>query len=101
MANDGIGDIGGLIELVKAYAKQETVGPLRNVGRYLAFGLAGGLLIAIGLIFLLFAGLRALQTETDAFDNGWSFVPYFIVIAAAAVIAGLFARRISKGDLDG
>jgi hypothetical protein len=100
-SKDGLGDVGELVELLKAYAKQETIGPLRGVGRYVGFGLAGSFLIAIGLVLSSFAGLRALQTETHAFDDGWSFVPYVIVIAADLLVAGLFVRRISKGDLDG
>jgi NO-binding membrane sensor protein with MHYT domain len=90
-----------MVDLVKAYAKQETVQPLRNTGKFLVRGLAGGLLMAIGLILLCFAGLRAMQTETHAFDHGWSFVPYLVVVAGAAIVAVLFVMRISKGGLDG
>ena len=100
-SNGSNADIAGAVDLVKAYVKQETTGPFKNLGRYLGFGLGGGFLMAIGFILLAFAGLRALQTETHAFDNGWSFVPYFIVIAAAGIVAALFVSRISKGGLDG
>jgi hypothetical protein len=95
------GEISEIIDLVKTYAKQETVGPLRNTGRFLARGLAGGFLLGLGLILLLIGLLRVLQTETDVFDDGWSFVPYFIVVVVGAAIAGLFVSRISKGGLDG
>jgi hypothetical protein len=95
------GEISEIIDLVKTYAKQETIGPLRNTGRFLARGLAGGFLLGLGLILLLIGLLRVLQTETDVFDDGWSFVPYLIVVVVGAAIAGLFASRISKGGLDG
>jgi flagellar biosynthesis protein FliQ len=95
------GEINEIVDLVKAYAKQETVDPLRNVGRYLGFGLAGGFLLALGFILLLISLLRVLQTQTDVFDGNWSFVPYVIVVLVGAVIAGLFASRISKGSVDG
>jgi hypothetical protein len=95
------GDIGEIVDLVKAYAKQETVDPLRNVGRYLGFGVAGGFLLALGFILLLIGLLRLLQTETDVFDGNWSFVPYVIVVVVGAIIAALFASRISKGSVDG
>jgi hypothetical protein len=101
-SDDGaLGQVSDLFDLVKGYAKQETIDPLRSAGRFLARGLAGGFLMALGLIMLCFAGLRALQTETHAFDHGWSFVPYFIVVFGASIVAFLFVRRITKGGLDG
>ena len=79
-----------LRELVVAYAKQETVEPLRNLGRFLAFGVAGSLTIGLGVSLLLLGGLRLLQTETgDAFDGNWSWVPYLTVLAAAGVVIAL------------
>ena len=95
------GDIADAVNMVKAYAKQETIDPLRSVGRYLAWGITGALLLAIGWTFLLIALLRSLQTELHAFDHGWSFVPYLAVVAAGSVITFLFVRRVQKGDLRG
>ena len=95
------GEITEIVDLLKGYAKQETVDPLRNVGRYLGFGLGGVFLLALGFILLLIGLLRLLQTETDAFDGNWSFVPYVIVVLVGAIIAGLYASRISKGRVDG
>ncbi len=74
--------------LITGYVKQETIGALKPLGRYLAFGLAGALLIGWGIVFLTLGGLRALQTETGStFDGNWSFVPYVIVIAVLLVLA--------------
>ncbi len=98
---DQPGDIGDAFNLVKAYAKQETLDPLRTVGSYLKFAIPGALLLAVGWLFLLIGLLRALQTELDLFDHKLSFVPYFIVTVVGGVIAFLFARRVLKGDLRG
>ena len=95
------GDIGEAFNLVKAYAKQETIDPLRTVGGYLKFAIPGALLLGIGWLFLLIGLLRVLQTELHAFDHGWSFTPYFIVLAVGAIVSYLFARRVLKGDLRG
>lgn len=95
------GDIGDAFGLVKAYAKQETIDPLKSVGRYLAWAVPGALLLAVGWLFLLFGLLRVLQTETDVFDDGWSFVPYLIVVVVGGAILGLFISRVRKGDLRG
>ena len=77
-----------LWELLVAYAKQETVEPLRGVGRYILFGVAGALLLGAGSVELAVAGLRALQTETGStFTGSWSWAPYSIVLVAVVLVA--------------
>ncbi|MFN8036246.1 MAG: phage holin family protein [Acidimicrobiia bacterium] len=77
-------------ELVVAYAKQETVDPLKNVGRYLAWGLAGAFLIGVGSVYLTLAVLRFLQHDTDThFRDHLSWLPYAITIAALLGVAVL------------
>jgi hypothetical protein len=84
-----------LWELLVSYIKQETVGPLRGLRRFLAFGIAGAVLTSIGLVLLTIAGLRAIQTETN-FTGHLSWLPYLIVIAAAGLVAALSARAITR-----
>ncbi len=91
-----------LKDLVVAYAKQETVDPLKTLRRYLSYGLTGALFIGAGLCFGLLALLRGLQ-EIDLFDdpasaNGgtWSFVPYLITFVVGAVISTLFLHRLYR-----
>lgn len=82
-----------LYDLVRAYVKQETVEPMKGLGRVAIWGIAGSLLLGIGLVELSVAGLRALQTETDGtFDGSWSWAPYLIVLVGTAIVL-LFARR--------
>ena len=86
-----------LWQLVRDYLKQETLEPLKGLGRFLAKGLVGSVLLGLGLVLLLLAALRALQTETGtAFDGNWSFVPYLITLVGAAAVAGLAARAIGS-----
>lgn len=85
--------------LVRDYAKQETLDPLKGLVAYLKWGLVGALLVAIGLVELLLAVLRAVQAEGgDALDGRWSFVPYLVtlVVAGAAVYVSL--KAISRGS---
>jgi hypothetical protein len=87
-----------LRELVVAYAKQETVEPLRDVGRFLAFGVGGSVAIGMGVSLLLLGGLRLLQTETgDAFEGNWSWVPYLSVLAASGVVIALALAARARG----
>ena len=86
-----------LWDLTKGYAKQETVEPLKGLGRYLAFGVGGALLIGFGVVLLMLAGLRALQTQTNTmFTGSWSWLPYVIVLVAAAGLAALAVSRINR-----
>ncbi len=80
-----------LKELVIAYAKQETVDPLKGLGRYVAFGVAGALLLGTGIMFLAIGALRALQGDHRGphFTGNWSWAPYGIVVVGALAIAGL------------
>ena len=75
-----------LRDLVVTYVKQQTLVPLKSLGRYIGFGIAGSLLLGVGVVFLGMSCLRVLQTETgDTFTGDWSWVPYVIVIFALAI----------------
>ena len=92
-------DVSQVLDTVKAYAKQETLGPLKGVGRSIGLGLAGVLCLGIGVLFILVSVLRVLQTETSVFEGNWSFVPYVIDLVLAILIVVLAISRIKKVDL--
>ena len=86
-----------LWELSTAYAKQETLDPLKGLGRFLSYGLSGALLLGIGVTLFLLSGLRALQTETGTtFTGSLSWIPYLIIMVAGVGVLGLAAWRITK-----
>ena len=91
--------IGEVVDLVRDYAKQETLAALKGAGRWLALGAAGAVFIGLGSVFVLIGVLRLLQTETSAFDGGWSWVPYLIVLVAAAIVAAVALSRVKKATL--
>jgi len=92
------GGSGDLAQLVVDYAKQETLGPLKSLGRFVAFGVLGSSFLAVGVAILLLAGLRALQTETGGtFSGNKSWLPYVATAAAAVSVALLAGWRIGKG----
>jgi hypothetical protein len=92
-------DVSQVLDTVKAYAKQETLGPLKGVGRSIGLGLAGVICLGVGTIILLVGVLRVLQTETSAFEGNWSFVPYLIDLVLAIIVVLLAVSRIKKVDL--
>ncbi len=86
-----------LWQLVLGYLKQETVEPLKGMLHFLAWGVAGSLLLSVGLSLWLLGLLRALQTETGSHLAGnLSFLPYVLTMIAAVVVAGLAARAIGS-----
>jgi len=86
-----------LRDLLVAYARQETLDPLRALGRYLAFGLIGSLLVALGGVFLVVGVLRLLQDGTGgAFDGGWSFAPYLIVLVLVLIAVGALGAVVAR-----
>lgn len=81
--------IGELWRMVLAYVRQETVEPVRNLGRFVAFGVAGSLMLGLGVGLLILATLRFFQSETGStFTGHLSWVPYVIMLIVAVVLAG-------------
>jgi predicted cobalt transporter CbtA len=87
--------ISDIVELLKAYAKQETLEPIKRLGRYLGFGVAGSFIMATGFVLLMLAALRALQTETGStFTGSWSWAPYAIVLVVSMLVGVVFLSFI-------
>ena len=83
-----------------AYAKQETLGPLKGAGAWLGYGAAAALLLSLGIVMLLVGLLRMLQTEWVRSASGnlsWvACLPSLLV--AVSVIAPAISR-IKKATL--
>ena len=95
------GQIGEVIELVKDYARQETIGPLRGAGRWLIFGIAGAVLLGFGSVLIVLGVLRMIQNEfAPTFDGRWfSLLPYLIALVLSLAVIGLAISRIVKSSL--
>lgn len=93
------GEAQELFQLVVGYAKQETLGPVRNLGRFVGFGLAGALLGSLGTVLLLLGGLRLLQTETgSAFDGRRTWIPYVLVLIVSGALAAGAMKARNRGQ---
>ena len=95
------GSIGQVIDLVKEYAKQETLGPIKGAGRWLAAGAAGAVLLGTGCVLLVLGVLRMMQNEFGkTFRGSWmTMLPYLVALVASLAVMGLAAWRISKKTL--
>jgi H+/Cl- antiporter ClcA len=88
VANDSAGGttVTELKELLVTYARQQTVDPVKALGRYLGFGLAGAAMVGLSCVFLALGLLRLLQTETGStFTGNLSWVPYLLVLVAVGL----------------
>ena len=89
-------------DLLIGYARQEILTPLTKLGRALKLGILGALSIGVGLVFLVIAGLRLLQTEASGvFDGNMSALPYVVVLAGVVLVVGaavVVRARLSKGE---
>lgn len=95
------GPIGQTVQLVKDYARQETLGPLKGAGRWIAFGIIGAILIGLGTAFLALGLLRMVQTEwPGTFHGRWaSLAPYLFGLTFSLLVVGLAVARINKQPL--
>ncbi|MEN9507207.1 MAG: hypothetical protein RI958_3133 [Actinomycetota bacterium] len=94
-------NVSDVVDLVKEYARQETLGPLRGAGRWIAFGLAGSLLIGSGVLLVVLGILRLVQNEFgDTFDGRWmGLLPYLFALLASLAVIAIAVSRISKSSL--
>jgi len=97
----GLGtDVNELAGLVIAYAKQETVEPLKGLLRFVAWGTAGALLLLTGWCLLVLTAVRVVQTETGRHLHGdLTWVPYFAGVLVAAAGVAWAASRIVRRKL--
>jgi hypothetical protein len=87
--------VSDLWELIVSYVKQETVEPLKGLGRFLGWGVPGAIVTTLGLVLVFLAGLRATQTESS-FSGHLSWLPYLIVIVGAGVVVGFAVRAVTR-----
>lgn len=90
------------VEMVKAYALQETLGPLRGAGRWIGFGLLGALFIGTGTGLFTLAVVRMMQTEfADSLGGRWTKnLPYIFGVIVSLAVAGLAMWRINTQPLN-
>lgn len=92
--------LGDVVDFVKEYAKQETVGPLKGAGRWLAFGAAAALAMGLGLMLMLLGMLRLVQTEVDRLARGsLSWAAYGVTLVITLALLAVTLLRVKKSTL--
>jgi hypothetical protein len=90
--------IGQIVDVVKDYVRQETLGPIKGAGRWLGRGVAGAFLIGTGCVFFILAGLRMVQNEfAPTFRGEWmSLLPYLFAFVFSLIVIGVAVWRITR-----
>jgi predicted cobalt transporter CbtA len=88
------------VSVIIGYVKQETLGAMRPLGRYLAFGVSGAVLVTFGFALILLGILRLLQSETGStFHAHLSWVPYLVTMVIGVgmtIVSFSLARKRSN-----
>ena len=89
------------VQMVKDYARQETLDPLKTAGRWIGLGLVGAVLIGVATGFLALGLVRMMQVEwPGTFGGRWShLLPYLLGLLLCVLVAGLAIGRINKDPL--
>jgi hypothetical protein len=95
--------LGETLNVLRRYVIQETIAPLKQLGKVLGLGLAGSFLIGLGALLVVIGFLRLLQGEAGStFSGNWSFAPYLLTVVFAVllvtVLGAVFFRRRSSSD---
>lgn len=100
-ARNPAGDARELVDLVIAYAKQETLEPLKGLGKKAALGVGGALLLGLGGVFASIGALRAMQTETDWFEeHNLTYLPYIFTVIFLLVLSLIGWVGLGPGKKD-
>jgi hypothetical protein len=83
-------------DLVVAYARQETVEPLRNLGHDLAFGISGAVCIATGMLLRGLQELSVFNDPSEVAGGRFSWAPYTIVAVVGTIVAAIFLRQLVR-----
>lgn len=94
--------IDAVIDALTSYVKGQLLRPLSGAGRWLLFGIVGGVLVGAGVVFMLLGLLRLLQTEFSGIstaDSRLSWLPYFIVLVIGVGVLIVTLQRINRTEL--
>jgi flagellar biosynthesis protein FliQ len=90
-------DIDEIRELFVRYFKEQTIQPLKDLGRFALYGAIGSVFVAFGLVIGLVGILRMFQDLFPVLDGSLSWIPYLIIVVLALAIAALIVQRIFSG----
>ena len=76
------------------YVREETVDPVKALGRYTAYGCAGSFLVGLGGLLIAVGLLRLLQS---LMHGTTSWLPYVLITIGGIAVIGLTLLKIGSG----
>ena len=89
--------VADLIELTKQYLRQETVDPMKNIGRSVARALITMLLVGLGVV-LLALGLHGFLGEILPQGQWWAAASTALTAVVVLLATVIVAGRLRTGD---
>ena len=90
-------DLEEVRDLFIRYFKEQTIQPLKDLGRFVAFGALGSIFVGFGLVVGLLGVLRMFQWLFPVLDGSLSWLPYLIIVILALAVGALVVQRIFAG----
>lgn len=87
-------DLQEVRDLFVRYFKEQTIQPLKDLGRFVAFGVLGSVFVAFGVVVGLLGLLRMVQWLFPVLDGSLSWIPYLIIVVLAMAVGALVLQRI-------
>ena len=92
--------VSDVVESVKSYAVQETVGPIKGAFRWVGVGLIAALCLGIATLYGALAVLRLSQdVGGTTLDGAWSFVHYLITGVVLIGVVAVATSRVRRPSL--
>jgi hypothetical protein len=90
-------DVEEIRDLALRYLKEQTIQPLKELGRFVVFGVLGSIFVAVGTVMALLGVLRMLQSLFPVLDGSLSWIPYLVIAVLGIATAAMIVRRIVRG----
>jgi hypothetical protein len=90
-------DFEELRDIAIRYVKEETIKPIKELGRFVLWGSIGSLFVGFGAVLLLIGSLRYLQWQFRVLDGSLSWLPYVIVAMLSLIVVALTVWRVVSG----
>jgi hypothetical protein len=81
-------------EVALRYVREETIDPVKALGRYTAFGCLGSFLVGVGGLLISVGILRLLQHH---FHGTASWIPYLLVTIGGIAVLTITGLKIQGG----
>lgn len=89
-------DLKELRTLFLRYVADETLKPVKTLGRFILFGVLGSVFVGLGVVLLSIGGLRYLESFS-VFRGSLSWIPYLTLVVVGFIVFCLTLWRIYSG----